>query len=127
MKTRSWLALALRESRGSAGRLVFFVACLSVGVAAVVAVAGLSQALDDGIQAQARQLLAADLADDRLATMLDEGTGEQRQINFTGLEPVDFDVTSGTFTFNPQDEPQATWDLQSVTHNTTNDYDFDLD
>ena len=43
-------------------RLAFFVACLSVGVAAVVAVAGLSSALDDGIQAQARQLLAADLA-----------------------------------------------------------------
>lgn len=62
MRARSWLALAWREGRGSAGRLAFFAACLSVGVAAVVAVAGLSQALDDGIRAQARQLLAADLA-----------------------------------------------------------------
>jgi putative ABC transport system permease protein len=62
MRARSWLALAGRESRGSAGRLVFFAACLSVGVAAVVAVAGLSQALDRGIQVQARQLLAADIA-----------------------------------------------------------------
>jgi putative ABC transport system permease protein len=62
VKLRSWVALAGREFRGSAGRLVFFAACLSVGVAAVVAVAGLSQALDDGIQAQARQLLAADIA-----------------------------------------------------------------
>lgn len=62
MKAKSWLSLAIREARGSAGRLVFFAACLSVGVAAVVAVAGLSQALDSGIQAQARQLLAADLA-----------------------------------------------------------------
>lgn len=62
MTLKSWLALAARESRGSAGRLVFFAACLSVGVAAVVAVAGLSQALDRGIQAQARQLLAADIA-----------------------------------------------------------------
>ena len=34
---------------------------LAVGVAAVVSVAGLSAALDDGIQAQARELLAADL------------------------------------------------------------------
>jgi putative ABC transport system permease protein len=59
---RSWCALAGREFRGSAGRLVFFAACLSVGVAAVVAVAGLSQALDRGIQSQARQLLAADIA-----------------------------------------------------------------
>lgn len=52
----------LRESRGSRGRLAFFVACLSVGVAAVVAVAGLSGSLDDGIRGEARQLLAADLA-----------------------------------------------------------------
>jgi predicted lysophospholipase L1 biosynthesis ABC-type transport system permease subunit len=52
----------IRESRGSRGRLLFFVACLSVGVAAVVAVAGLSASLDDGIRSEARQLLAADLA-----------------------------------------------------------------
>jgi putative ABC transport system permease protein len=58
---RGWVALAWRESRGSSGRLVFFAACLSVGVAAVVAVAGLSTALDTAIQGQARQLLAADL------------------------------------------------------------------
>ena len=50
-----------RESRGSRGRLVFFIACLAVGVAAVVAVAGLSASLDDGIRREARQLLAADL------------------------------------------------------------------
>lgn len=52
----------IRESRGSRGRLLFFVACLAVGVAAVVAVAGLSASLDDGIRSEARQLLAADLA-----------------------------------------------------------------
>ena len=52
----------LRESRGSRGRLLFFIACLSVGVAAVVSVAGLSASLDDGIHSEARQLLAADLA-----------------------------------------------------------------
>ena len=62
MRLRQWITLGVRESRGSAGRLAFFAVCLSVGVAAVVAVAGLSQALDSGIQAQARQLLAADLA-----------------------------------------------------------------
>jgi putative ABC transport system permease protein len=54
----------LRESRGARGRLAFFVACLSVGVAAVVAVAGLSSSLDEGIRTEARQLLAADLAID---------------------------------------------------------------
>ena len=62
MTLTSWLVVALREFKGSAGRLLFFAACLSVGVAAVVAVAGLSRALDDSIQGQAKQLLAADLA-----------------------------------------------------------------
>jgi putative ABC transport system permease protein len=52
----------MRESRGARARLLFFVACLSVGVSAVVAVAGLSSSLDDGIRLEARQLLAADLA-----------------------------------------------------------------
>jgi putative ABC transport system permease protein len=52
----------IRESRGARGRLAFFVACLSVGVAAVVAVAGMSASLDEGIRTEARQLLAADLA-----------------------------------------------------------------
>ncbi|MFL6196161.1 MAG: ABC transporter permease [Thermoanaerobaculia bacterium] len=51
----------VRESRGSRGRLAFFIACLAVGVAAVVAVAGLSASLNDGIRSEARQLLAADL------------------------------------------------------------------
>src|SRR4051794_40877646 len=50
-----------RESRGSRGRLAFFIVCLAVGVAAVVAVAGLSASLDDGLRSEARQLLAADL------------------------------------------------------------------
>jgi putative ABC transport system permease protein len=61
--TLGFYARALvRESRGSRGRLAFFIACLAVGVAAVVAVAGLSASLRDGIRREARQLLAADLA-----------------------------------------------------------------
>jgi len=62
MRFSSWFALAAREFRGSAGRLVFFAACLSVGVAAVVAVDTLATALDSSIQGQARELLAADIA-----------------------------------------------------------------
>jgi putative ABC transport system permease protein len=57
-----YLRTLLRESRGSRGRLVFFVACLAVGVAAVVAVAGLSDSLDQGVRREARPLLGADLA-----------------------------------------------------------------
>ena len=49
--TLGFYARALvRESRGSRGRLAFFIACLAVGVAAVVAVAGLSASLRDGIR-----------------------------------------------------------------------------
>jgi putative ABC transport system permease protein len=62
MTIGTWLSLAVRELRGSTGRIAFFAGCLAVGVAAVVAVAGLSSALDATIRAQARQLLAADLA-----------------------------------------------------------------
>ena len=51
-----------RESRGSRGRIVFFVACLAAGVASVTAVAGLSEGLDQGIRREARTLLAADLS-----------------------------------------------------------------
>ena len=51
-----------RESRGSRGRLLFFAACLGTGVAAVVAVAGLSGALEETIRSQARPLLGADLS-----------------------------------------------------------------
>jgi putative ABC transport system permease protein len=51
-----------REGRGSRGRLLFFAACLGTGVAAVVAVAGLSAALEETIRSQARPLLGADLA-----------------------------------------------------------------
>jgi putative ABC transport system permease protein len=62
VRLRTYAAVAARELRGSAGRIAFFAACLAVGVAAVVAVAGLAAALDGAIRGQARQLLAADLA-----------------------------------------------------------------
>src|SRR5262245_5572386 len=51
-----------RETRGAAGKILFFTACLAVGVAAVVAVAGLSYGIDRGLRGEARQLLAADLS-----------------------------------------------------------------
>ena len=59
MSPRGFLAYMHREARGSASRFAFFVACLAVGVAAIVAVAGLSDGLDRGIRGEARQLLAA--------------------------------------------------------------------
>jgi putative ABC transport system permease protein len=56
------LALLRRESRGQLGRLAVFTASLSVGVAAVVAVSGLSHGLDTAVRRSARELLAADVA-----------------------------------------------------------------
>ncbi len=55
-------ALMAREARGQGRRLIFFVGCMAVGVAAVVAVAGLAESLDRAIRGEARSLLAADLA-----------------------------------------------------------------
>jgi len=62
MNPSLYLRLLARESRGSWKRFAFFVACLAVGVAAVVSVAGLSAALAEGVRREARQLLAADLS-----------------------------------------------------------------
>ncbi|HVT58338.1 MAG TPA: FtsX-like permease family protein [Thermoanaerobaculia bacterium] len=62
MRPAFYLRALVRESRRARGRLTFFVACLAVGVTAVVAVAGISASLDEGIRMEARQLLGADLA-----------------------------------------------------------------
>jgi putative ABC transport system permease protein len=51
-----------RETRGASGKILFFTLCLALGVAAIVAVAGLSNGIDRGLRKDARQLLAADLA-----------------------------------------------------------------
>jgi len=56
-----WLLAMLRESRGSRGRLVFFTVCIAIGVAAVVGVAAMAGAIEEGLRLQARDLLAADL------------------------------------------------------------------
>src|SRR6187431_2458786 len=62
MSPRLYLTWLIRDSRGARGRLAFFVLCLAVGVAAVVAVAALADNLDQGLRKEAKQLLGADLA-----------------------------------------------------------------
>lgn len=69
------LRYVVRETRGAAARLAFFIACLAVGVAAVVAVDVLSRGLDDGIRKEARSLLAADLAVESREPLPDELAG----------------------------------------------------
>ena len=61
MSPRVALRYSLREIRGSLGRVWVWVACLSVGVGAVVSVAGLASSVDGAIRGEARKLLAADL------------------------------------------------------------------
>ncbi len=62
MTPRAVLRYSLRELRGSSGRAWVWVSCLSIGVGAVVSVAGLSSSVDGAIRGEARKLLAADLA-----------------------------------------------------------------
>jgi putative ABC transport system permease protein len=59
---RLLLRQALRDLRGERGRLAYFSICIAVGVAAVVAVAGLGSSLEGGIRRESKQLLGADLA-----------------------------------------------------------------
>ena len=58
MNAALYLRLLARESRGSLKRFAFFVACLAVGVAAVVSVAGLSAALSEGANLVTHKLQA---------------------------------------------------------------------
>lgn len=62
MKPAMSVRYMLRESRGMQGRILFFVVCLGIGVAAIVCVAGLGAGIEAGIRREARQLLAADLS-----------------------------------------------------------------
>lgn len=55
------LRAVLAEARASRGRLVFFTACLAVGVAAVVGVSALVGAFESGLRSESRTLIAADL------------------------------------------------------------------
>lgn len=62
MSPRLFLSHLRRDSRGQRSRLLFFVVCLSIGVAAVTSVSSFARAIDQGVRSEARQLLAADLA-----------------------------------------------------------------
>jgi len=61
VNARAFARQLARESRGARGRLAFFALCLGAGVAGVVAVAGFSAALREGLASEARRLLAGDL------------------------------------------------------------------
>ncbi len=62
MRALDVLRGAWRESRGSGPRLLFFIACLALGVAAITGVSGLVDAIDQALVAQSRELLGADVS-----------------------------------------------------------------
>ncbi len=62
MNARLFALLTWRAARGARARLVLFVACMSVGVAAVVGVASVIDAIERGLRARSRELLGGDLA-----------------------------------------------------------------
>jgi putative ABC transport system permease protein len=64
MRLSDYLRLARRESRRARGRVLLFIACIALGVAAVVVVAGFSAGIDEGLRDEGRRLLAADVAVD---------------------------------------------------------------
>lgn len=55
------LRWVLRESRGGLGRMLYLLACLTVGVAAVVGTDALSASVRGGFEARSREILGADL------------------------------------------------------------------
>lgn len=56
------LTFLARETRGALGRASFLVLCVAIGVAAVVTVSSLSNAVGVQLRSQSREILAADLA-----------------------------------------------------------------
>lgn len=81
----------VRDLRGTGGKLLFFLLCVSVGVAAVVGVGSLSSSLEAGIRDKARELIAADVRIDvrRSAGDLPEGLRDQLDGRAPGVRWVE--------------------------------------
>ncbi|HKP60885.1 MAG TPA: hypothetical protein VJV78_29350 [Polyangiales bacterium] len=89
-----FLRLLWREARGARARLLFVLACLSVGVAAVVGVAALIDAVELGIRARSRELLGGDLAIESRAPLPELGPILQRELGKIPYRRVDMSVLS---------------------------------
>ncbi len=61
MRAVTALRWLVRESRGARGRLVFFTACLAVGVAAVVGTSAVARGIHEAFRQRSREILGADL------------------------------------------------------------------
>jgi len=72
VKLATHLRWMVRESRGARGRLLYFAACLAVGVAAIVGTEALAESVDRGYRAQSRELFGADFTVDARRPLPDE-------------------------------------------------------
>lgn len=61
MKFAQYVRLTIREGRRSRRRLLLFVACLAVGVGAIVTVATLSASVQEGVRTEAKAILGGDV------------------------------------------------------------------
>ena len=76
--------LARREMRSGLGGFRLFIACLALGVAAIAGILSFSRAVEEGLRADAREILGGDVA---ISLLYREATPEQ----------VDFLKTQGQF------------------------------
>ena len=56
------LTLALRDLRGGLAGFGVFIACIAIGVAAIVGVSALARGLSDGLASEGRRLMGGDLS-----------------------------------------------------------------
>jgi putative ABC transport system permease protein len=68
------LRLARREMRSGLGGFRLFIACLALGVAAITAILSFSRAVEEGLRADAREILGGDVA---VSLLYREATPEQ--------------------------------------------------
>ncbi|MBL0899961.1 MAG: ABC transporter permease, partial [Reyranella sp.] len=66
--------LARREMRSGLGGFRLFIACLALGVAAIAAILSFSRAVEEGLRADAREILGGDVA---ISLLYREATPEQ--------------------------------------------------
>src|SRR5262245_2897643 len=70
------LRLARRELRSGLGGFRLFIACLALGVAAIAAILSFSRAVEEGLRADAREILGGDVA---VSLLYREATPEQME------------------------------------------------
>ena len=66
--------LARREMRSGLGGFRLFIACLALGVGAIAAILSFSRAIEEGLRADAREILGGDVA---ISLLYREATPEQ--------------------------------------------------